>query len=379
MFTGAVILGSSALIFLMQSVFTSDKPKINPVETPSVKIVDKKDLDNKVFRHDAAKNDAAQNAELSDLKKQLQELKNGGGQQNNQQNGFGVGMPSMPLPVANQAQPITANPPPPPDVAPSKAPDPVKKEAPRSVVLSDMIGSVTSSGDTVNNGNSNDTPQKVKQKAKKIEIPSGTFMQGVLLSGIDAPTGTKGKSSPQPVLIQITDTAKLPNGFGANLKECRAVGSAYGDLSSERAFVRIEKITCMTKDGQAVEKSKGQSIGYAAGEDGKVGLLGRVVTKQGTILARALMTGFVDGVAKGFQQSSMNYSVQPAGTVGIPDPNMLAQRGIGSGVSEASKKLADFYMKLANEMFPIVEINAGRKIDIVLLEKLTFDSEEDSK
>lgn len=385
MFTGAVVLGSSALIFMLQSVFSADKPKINTIETPNVKIVDKKDLDNKVFRHDAAQNDAARNAELADIKKQLEQLKNGGGQINNQQNGFGSGMPSIPLPVANQSQPITTPPPapaplPPSGVSPSKAPESAKKEIPRSIVMSDMIGSVTSSGgDTANNSAASESAQKVKPKSKKIEIPSGTFMQGVLLSGIDAPTGTKGKSSPQPVLIQITDMAKLPNGFGANLKECRAVGSAYGDLSSERAFVRIEKITCMTKDGHAIEKSKGQSIGYAAGEDGKVGLLGRVVTKQGTILARALMTGFVDGVAKGFQQSSMNYSVQPAGTVGVPDPNMLAQQGIGSGVSEASKKLADFYMKLANEMFPIVEINAGRKIDIVLLEKLSFDSEEDSK
>jgi len=32
-------------------------------------------------------------------------------------------------------------------------------------------------------------------------------------------------------------------------------------------------------------------------------------------------------------------------------------------------------MKLANEMFPVIEINAGRKVDVVLLEKMSFDTE----
>lgn len=383
-FTGALVLGSTAAIFLLSSVFSSDKPKVNTIETPNVRILDKKDLDNKVFRHEAGLNDAKVNAELASVKKELEEIKNGRNPAM-QQNGFG--QQSAPLPPMSQLPQVTAAPPapapaPPTNVSPSNPPEvPTKKEAPRSVVMQDMIVSVSSgnSTDATASGPASNEPTKTKPKQKKIEIPSGSFMQGVLLSGIDAPTGTKGKSSPHPVLIQIVESTNLANGFRADLKGCRVIGSAYGDLSSERAYIRVEKLSCVAKDGRVVEKSKGASFGYVTAEDGKAGLLGRVVTKQGTILARALMTGFVDGVAKGFQQSSMNYSIQPTGSVGIPDPNMLAQQGIGSGVSEASKKLADFYMKLANEMFPVIEINAGRKVDVVLLEKITFDTDGEEK
>ena len=41
--------------------------------------------------------------------------------------------------------------------------------------------------------------------------------------------------------------------------------------------------------------------------------------------------------------------------------------GIGGGVSKATEKLADFYMNMAKDMFPVIEIDSGRHATVILL------------
>lgn len=378
LYGGVFIAAGAAVVVLLGSVFQPDKPQA-PIETPKIDIINKKDTDASTFRKQFANSDAQQSAQIKALQEALAAMQNG--------NAAAVpGQPAgqQPLPMAMQAQNSVANmivPPPPPTEVhrlpePPKESEEIKREVPKTIVMENMIGSIA----VATPHDVEAKPKEAASKTKKIEIPSGSFMGGVLLSGIDAPTGGKAKTGPHPVLIKVTNMTRLPNKFKANLKECHIVGSGYGDLSSERAFVRVEKLTCMTEDGRAVEKgAAGQSIGYVAGEDGKVGLPGRVVSKQGAILARTLAAGFLEGVSKGFSQSNMTYSVQPTGSIATPDPGDTMQMGLFNGVGEASKKLADFYMKLANEMFPVVEISAGRKVDVVLLEKVTFELNEGRK
>lgn len=371
---------------LLSSAFKKDVPQA-VIDEPKLNIVDKKDTDAKTFRKEYADKDAEKDAKLKKLQEELEALKSGG--LNNQGQVQSQALPGQQqLPnsqyhngTANQVNTLSSmlTPPPPPTAAiPASLPEPAptKQETPKSVVMGDMIGMISGAAPApevkVSEG-----AGKSNSEIKKVEIPSGSFMGGIILSGIDAPTGGKAKTSPHPVLIKVTNMARLPNKFKANLKECHVLGSGYGDLSSERAFVRIEKISCMTEDGRAIEKGGGgQSLGYVTGEDGKVGIPGRVVSKQGAMLARTLAAGFLEGVSKGFNSSNMTYSIQPTGTVQTPNPNDTLQMGLMGGVGEASKKLADFYMKLANEMFPVVEVAAGRKVDMILLEKMTFDIDE---
>lgn len=381
MYIGAAVVGIVATMILLTSTFKENRPAGAEIAKPNIKVIDKKDTDAKVFRKEYGDELAALQAQIDSMKKD--------GANSGSQDG---GVIKIQAPASNQNAPLPNSqsnglssllvpPPPPASTMPMNPPtqtspsqEPTKIEPPKSVIMGDMIGMVSTpvsakeeSSSGASAGNSK------KQQNKKIELPSGSFMSGVLLNGLDAPTGGKAKSSPHPVLIRVTNTAKLPNRFSANLKECMIVGSGYGDLSSERAYVRLEKLSCMTEDGRSIEKSGGSSFGYVTGEDGKVGLLGRVVSKQGAILARTLAAGFLEGVSRSFANSSMTFAVQPTGTVATPDPGETLQTGLFGGAGEASKKLADFYMKLANEMFPVVEVSAGRKIDIILLEKLSFE------
>ena len=46
----------------------------------------------------------------------------------------------------------------------------------------------------------------------------------------------------------------------------------------------------------------------------------------------------------------------------------LVKTGIGGGAGEAGKLLAEYYLKLAEEVFPVIEIDAGRRVDVIITE-----------
>ena len=250
--------------------------------------------------------------------------------------------------------------------------EPPKVEEPKPIKTVPVTSTLTIIADPIKEEKKEEVKDKELKKPKQIIVPAGSFVKGRLLNGLDAPSSGAAKSSPHPVAIQIIDKSILPNKFRADIKDCVAIGSGYGELSSDRAILRVENLSCVKKDGTSIT-SKGSSIGYVTGEDGKIGLSGRVVSKQGAILARALVAGFAEGMAKVFTQSNTYVATSANGTVSTPDPNKAFESSMYGGASEASKKVAEYYLKLNDEMFPIVEIAVGRKCDIIFTKPIIFE------
>ena len=106
------------------------------------------------------------------------------------------------------------------------------------------------------------------------------------------------------------------------------------------------------------------------GEDGKVGARGRVVSKQGQILARSFMAGFASGLGSAFTPQpvqALNLSGEGSQQFQYPDPENVLGSGLSRGFNRSSQALSQFYIKLAEQMFPIVELDAARKMTIVLI------------
>lgn len=207
------------------------------------------------------------------------------------------------------------------------------------------------------------------EKQGKTYVPSGSFMRAVLLGGLDAPTGGQAQNNPWPVLLRVQDNAFLPNRYRVKVKECFLLGSGYGDISSERAYLRLESLSCVLNNGEVVDTG---AKGYVVGEDGKAGMRGRLVSKQGQVLANALLAGIASGIGQAFQQSATTYSTSALGTVGTVETGKQIQAGIGTGVGKALDRLSQYYINLAEKMFPIIEIDAGRAVDVVLTKGVTL-------
>lgn len=198
---------------------------------------------------------------------------------------------------------------------------------------------------------------------RKFYIPSGTFVEGILLSGLDAPTGMGAKQDTIPVLINLVDNSILPNDWKQDLKDCRVIGEAYGDLSSERVYIRTDYMSCVDDEGNVYDFS---FDGYVAGEDGKVGLRGRVVSKQGALIARAFLSSFFEGAGNILQTTATTTTITGSGVVSSVQPGKVARAGVFAGFAESAKRLSDYYMKLLDQTFPVIEIGAGRKVTIVV-------------
>ncbi|MBX2808174.1 MAG: conjugal transfer protein TraB [Cellvibrionaceae bacterium] len=204
---------------------------------------------------------------------------------------------------------------------------------------------------------------------KAVFLPAGSLISGVLLNGLDAATGRSARKDPFPVLVRIQKDAILPNQYTADVKECFATLSGYGELSSERAYLRGETFSCMTNDGEVIEIDQAFKS-YAVGEDGKAGVRGRLVSKAGSLIAKTALAGFGAGVAEAFDSSPV--PVLQTGSVGsnqIYQNNFssdAARHGVSKGASAALTRIADYYMDMADQIYPVIEVDAGRQIDIVI-------------
>lgn len=198
-----------------------------------------------------------------------------------------------------------------------------------------------------------------------------SLTRGTLLGGLDAPTGGQSQSNPHPVLIRLSDNSILPNRMRGEYRECFVIAAGYGDISSERAYLRTESLSCVRTDGAALEV---RIQGSVYGEDGKVGLRGRLVTKQGQMLANALLAGVVSGIGQGLATSSTDYSTSALGSVATANGSDAYRAGLGTGVGKALDRLAQYYIKLAENTFPVIEIDAAREVDVVITKGVRIDT-----
>lgn len=209
-------------------------------------------------------------------------------------------------------------------------------------------------------------PAKNIHDENTITLPAGSIIGGTLITGMDASSSTTAKREPFPALLRIKQEAILPNRYTMDIRECFMIASGYGDLSSERAYMRAEAISCVKTDGTIIESTVDA---YAVGEDGKTGIRGRLVSKEGAIIARGLLSGFMSGLSglmKPAKIPILSLNPNDGYQVTRPDPSSVAEEAALSGISTASSEIAKYYLDMAKNIFPVIEVDAGRKVDFVV-------------
>jgi len=208
-------------------------------------------------------------------------------------------------------------------------------------------------------------PDTKKKGQRQIYLPP-SFMAATLLSGLDAPTAETGKGNPVPALLRIQNLAVLPNDVKADLKGCFVIASGYGSLATERANMQAVSLSCVTKEGKAVIDQKIK--GFLVDQDGKIGLRGRVVSRMGGAIARSMLAGFFGGMGDYIASQNQITSTSALGTTASVDPGKAAQYGFGAGLSKGFDKVQTFYLDLAKQAVPVIEIGATKKVTLVIEE-----------
>lgn len=203
-------------------------------------------------------------------------------------------------------------------------------------------------------------------------LPPNSYAPATVIVGVDASAGVASQTDPLPVVLRITGPARsvMQNGrvLTTRLTGCVVNGSARGDLSSEKVYVKLAKMTCDQPGGRvAVSEVKG-FISFA----GKSGVRGRVVSREGSLVSQALLAGIIGGFGRGFSANANSVfsgvTTNADGRRSKLSPTDILGGALGQGAGDAADTVSKYLIERAEQYQPVVEMPTGITVDIVFLD-----------
>jgi len=217
--------------------------------------------------------------------------------------------------------------------------------------------------------------QKVIQEAKKIIVAnkkkakdfpayhiSTGFTQAYMVTGAYAPAFQEGSSKPLPVMLKAEGDILMANDTYGDIEDCFIIGTAKGNMNSQTADIRLVSINCLIAGGEY--RIEGAVSGWVIGENGIPGVPGELIHKSGALLARSFVAGFLESAAT-ILNSGAGAGI---GTTdgGVQLNGQTFQQAAGNSAGEVFSKIADYYTKMAEQIFPVIEVKGGRTVNIFL-------------
>ena len=220
------------------------------------------------------------------------------------------------------------------------------------------------------------------QAAKPLStyVPAGSYADAVVLAGADASAGVASQGDPRPVLLRLTSPA-----YGAavageatrtDIEGCTVTGAAYGDLSSEKVYVRLQTLACAGDAPATVLETT--VAGFVAGA-GQAGVRGPVVSREGALVQRAFLSGVFSGIGQGVNQAFRPQAVLAGGgaaTFENTDLDAIGRASLGAGAGTAGEQVSDYLIRRAEQYQPVIQLAAGTAVTVVFLEGTWLDGRE---
>ena len=208
-------------------------------------------------------------------------------------------------------------------------------------------------------------------------VPAGSYAEAVVLAGADASAGVASQGDPRPVLLRLTGPAYGATVDGTasrtDIGGCTVTGAAYGDLSSEKVYVRLQTMACGgDAPGTVIETAVS---GFVAGA-GAAGVRGPVVSREGALVQRAFLSGVFSGIGQGVNQALGPRTVLAgagAATIGNTDLDDIGRAGLGAGAGTAGQEVSDYLIRRAEQYQPVIQLAAATPVTVVFLEGAWLD------
>ena len=199
-------------------------------------------------------------------------------------------------------------------------------------------------------------------------VPAGTFVTAVITGGADANAGVNGQGDTVPMVFQTLNAGILPNGKPSRLNNCTIIGAVYGEISSSRGIVRTQRLSCIFDEEIIDIPVEGTVFNF-----GRNGIRGTTIMKNGKIVQMAGVSGILTGIGETGKALSETTSTSPLGSTTTLSGGDALLNLAGSASASVGSKLADYYIKLAEQYHPIIELNPGNTVNIVFLKGFPLD------
>ncbi|KEY40131.1 F-type conjugal transfer pilus assembly protein TraB [Pantoea agglomerans] len=212
-----------------------------------------------------------------------------------------------------------------------------------------------------------------EKKTKLPWIPSGSFSEAVMIEGADANASVTGQQNTAAVVITLVGDVSMPNGKTYSMDQCRVTGEIWGDISSERGEVRTRNISCILKNGKHIDMPFKGHVAY----QGKQGIRGKPVMRNGVIVGYAGAAGLMSGFGEGIQSAATpTVGLGGSASVGAGD---IFKQGFGGGASKAADTLSQYWIKRAEQYHPVIDIGAGNAVTVVFQDGFRLETIEDAE
>src|SRR3990167_7526054 len=192
---------------------------------------------------------------------------------------------------------------------------------------------------------------------------AGTFVEGVLLTGIIGDAGINGSKNMGTAMIRLTSNGIMPNEQRSRLEGCFVLVSTFGDLSGSSVVLHLETISCAGKSINFEQKAYGSVFDLDAMQD----LRGTSILKTKPLLSYTAAAGALAGIGDGLKNYGVAQTVNPgAGTVTMFGTGQaIGQSAVGGALSNPANRISDYVMRIADIYHPLVVAHAGRRVSVL--------------
>ncbi|MEM3426635.1 MAG: TraB/VirB10 family protein [Nitrososphaerales archaeon] len=215
-------------------------------------------------------------------------------------------------------------------------------------------------------GGQADSKKAEEKKEKTVYLPAGTTLKGRIINSFPAPVG--GERFPA-VLVELDGYARLPNNYRLDLSRCLVIAKGEGTYILERAKLEVYKLSCILKNGKVIEVSpKGMIV---SAEDGMEGVAGKFLNINREQILTYLGGTTLGGFFSALQQSQLQkYTTAFGTTTDIKNEFLYSLYG---SLAQTWNEFARFYLDQAKKIFPVVVVQAGKPVYIVLVDGVSME------
>lgn len=200
---------------------------------------------------------------------------------------------------------------------------------------------------------------------------AGTFVEGVLLTGILGDAGINGSKNMGTALIRLTSGGIMPNEQRSHLEGCTVLCSTYGDLSGSSVVLHLETLSCASKSINFEQKAYGSVFDLDAMQD----LRGTSILKTKPLLGYTAAAGMLAGIGDGLANYGSAQSINSNGSVMTFSPSRITQSAAGGALINPANRISDYVMKIADIYHPLVVARAGRRVSVLFTKGFWIDKE----
>ena len=205
-------------------------------------------------------------------------------------------------------------------------------------------------------------------------VPSNTSLRAVILGGADADASVNGQSKNNGVMLfKFLEDGTLPNGQRSRLRGCRVSANSYGDISSERAYGTLYRLSCAHPGEPIIDKEVTGWVFF----NGKVGIKGKPLMRDNKVMTWAGVSGALSGIASAAQYAQSVQAIGPYGATSVVPSSQIAPFAAYGGASKAADTLSQYYVKRAEQYHPVIQVGSGNVVTIVFKDGFYLEPDED--